>query len=44
MYITPAENLCHTAMKKGKGKIWNLINISDREFFTNSMHVPWKKG
>ena len=44
VYYTPAENLCHTAMKKFKAKYGVIKNISDREFFTNSMHVPvWKK-
>jgi ribonucleoside-triphosphate reductase len=44
VYFTPAENLCHTAMKKFKEKYGNIRNVTDREFFTNSMHVPvWKK-
>ena len=44
VYYTPAENLCHTAMKKFKKKYGIIKNISDRDFFTNSMHVPvWKK-
>ena len=44
VYYTPAENLCYTAMKKFKAKYGNIPNISDREYFTNSMHVPvWKE-
>ena len=44
VYYTPAENLCYTAMKKFKDKYGKIPNISDKEFFTNSMHVPvWKK-
>lgn len=44
VYYTPAENLCHTAMKKFKAKYGEIKNVSDREFFTNSMHVPvWKE-
>ena len=44
VYYTPAENLCHTAMKKFKEKYGEIPNVSDHEFFTNSMHVPvWKK-
>lgn len=44
VYYTPAENLCYTAMKKFKDKYGEIKNVSDREFFTNSMHVPvWKK-
>ena len=39
-----AENLCHTAMKKFKGKYGEIPNVSDKDFFTNSMHVPvWKE-
>ena len=44
VYFTPAENLCYTAMKKFKDKYGEIPNVSDREFFTNSMHVPvWKE-
>lgn len=44
VYYTPAENLCHTAMKKFKAKYGEIPNVSDKEFFTNSMHVPvWKE-
>lgn len=44
VYYTPAENLCYTAMKKFKEKYGEIKNVSDHEFFTNSMHVPvWKK-
>ena len=40
VYYTPAENLCYTAMKKFKEKYGVIPNVSDREYFTNSMHVP----
>ena len=44
VYYTPAENMCHTAMKKFKKQYGVLPNISDKDFFTNSMHVPvWKE-
>ncbi len=44
VYYTPAENLCYTAMKKFKQQYGEIKNVSDREFFTNSMHVPvWKE-
>lgn len=44
VYYTPAENLCHTAMKKFKAQYGVIENVSDREFFTNSIHVPvWKE-
>ena len=44
VYYTPAENLCHTALEKFKDKYGVLEDISDKEFFTNSMHVPvWKE-
>ena len=40
VYYTPAENLCYTAMKKFKDKYGEIPNVSDREYFTNSIHVP----
>lgn len=40
VYYSPAENLCHTAMKKFKAKYGEIPKVSDREYFTNSMHVP----
>ena len=44
VYYTPAENLCYTAMKKFKAKYGEIPNVSDHEYFTNSMHVPvWHK-
>ena len=44
VYYTPAENLCYTAMKKFREKYGVIQNVSDRDFFTNSTHVPvWKK-
>lgn len=44
VYYTPAENLCYTAMQKFKAKYGEIPNVSDKEFFTNSIHVPvWKE-
>ena len=44
VYYTPAENLCYTALKKFREKYGIIPNVSDRDFFTNSMHVPvWHK-
>ena len=44
VYYTPAENLCYTAMNKFKEKYGIIPNVSDKEFFTNSIHVPvWEK-
>lgn len=40
VYYTPAENLCYTAMKKFKEKWGEIPNVSDRDYFTNSIHVP----
>ena len=40
VYYTPAENLCKTAMIKFKEKYGVIEKVSDREYFTNSMHVP----
>lgn len=43
VYYTPAENLCYTAMKKFKAKYGAIKDVSDKDFFTNSIHVPvWK--
>lgn len=44
VYYTPAENLCYTAMKKFKKQYGIIPNVSDRDYFTNSIHVPvWKE-
>ena len=44
VYYTPAENMCYTSMKKFKDKYGVIENVSDKDFFTNSIHVPvWKE-
>lgn len=44
IYYTPAENMCYTSMKKFQKKYGKIPNISDKDFFTNSIHVPvWKE-
>lgn len=44
VYYSPAENLCYTSMQKFKAKYGVIPNVSDKEFFTNSIHVPvWKE-
>lgn len=44
VYYTPAENLCFTAMNFFKKKYGVIPNVSDKSYFTNSIHVPvWKK-
>ena len=44
VYYSPAENLCYTSMQKFKDKYGIIPNVSDKDYFTNSMHVPvWKK-
>ena len=44
VYNTPAESLCHTALKRFRDKYGVIPNVSDKEYFTNSMHVPvWKQ-
>ena len=44
VYYTPAENMCYTSMKKFKKKYGVIPNVSDRDYFTNSIHVPvWKE-
>ena len=44
VYYTPAENLCYTSMTKFKAKYGEIPYVSDRSYFTNSIHVPvWKE-
>lgn len=44
VYFTPAENLCYTAMKKFQKKYGKIKDVSDKNFFTNSMHCSvWKE-
>ena len=44
VYYTPAENMCYTSMKKFQDKYGIIKNVSDKDFFTNSIHVPvWKE-
>lgn len=44
VYYTPAENLCYTAMQKFKETFGEIPNVSDRKYFSNSMHCPvWKE-
>lgn len=44
VYYTPAENLCYAAMKKFRDKYGVIENVSDKDYFTNSIHVPvWKE-
>ena len=39
-----AENMCYTSMKKFKKTYGIIPNVSDRDYFTNSIHVPvWKE-
>lgn len=40
VYFTPAENLCFTAMTRFREKYGEIPNVSDKKFFTNSIHVP----
>lgn len=42
--VKVAENLCYTALKKFKEKYGVIPKVSDKEYFTNSIHVPvWEK-
>ena len=44
VYYTPAENLVYTSMKKFREKYGIIPNVSDRDYFTNSIHIPvWKE-
>lgn len=40
VYLTPAENLSFTAMTKFKKRYGVIKNVSDKSYFTNSVHVP----
>ena len=50
VYYTPAESLCHTAFVKWKDTYGDMENVTyyideegvrhDKEYFTNSIHVP----
>ncbi len=40
VYLSPAENLCYTAMKQFQKKYGVIPHVSDHDFFTNSIHVP----
>ena len=50
VYYTPAENLCYTSFLKWKEKYGEMENVTfyidskgerhEKEYFTNSMHVP----
>ena len=43
-YNTPSENLCFTALKKFRQKYGIIDGVSDRDYFTNSIHIPvWHK-
>ena len=43
-YATPAEGLCHTAAKALRKQYGKIPNVTDKEFLTNSHHVPvWHK-
>ena len=44
VYFTPAESTCGTAMRAFQKKYGKIPNVSDRDYFTNSIHVPvWKE-
>ena len=40
VYFTPAENLVYTSMQKFKNRYGVIKNVSDKDYFTNSIHVP----
>lgn len=43
VYFSPSENLCYTAMNKFKKKYGEISDVSDKKFFSNSMHISvWK--
>ena len=43
-YATPAEGLCSTALENLKSQYGVIQNVTDRDYLTNSHHVPvWEK-
>ena len=43
-YATPAEGLCHTAAKALRKQYGIIPNVTDRDYLTNSHHVPvWQE-
>ena len=40
VYLTPAEGLSFTAMTEFKKRYGVIKNVSDKKYFTNSVHVP----
>ena len=43
-YATPAEGLCHTALKALRTQYGIIPGVTDKEYLTNSHHVPvWQK-
>ena len=43
-YATPAEGLCHTAAKALRAQYGIVPGVTDKEFITNSHHVPvWQE-
>lgn len=43
-YATPAENLCKTFAQALKKEFGEIPNVTDRDYLTNSHHVPvWKE-
>lgn len=43
-YATPAEGLCYTALKALRKQYGIIPNVTDKEFLTNSHHVPvWQE-
>lgn len=44
VYYTPAESCCYTICKRTRDEFGEIPNITDKEFFTNSIHVPvWEE-
>ena len=44
VYFTPAENLAYTALKNFRKTYGKIPKVSDRDYFTNSIHVPvWEQ-
>lgn len=44
LYSTPAESLCYTFQKMNKSQYGEIEGVTDREYITNSFHIPvWEQ-
>lgn len=39
-FATPSESACHYLLKKARERFGKITGVTDKEFFTNSSHIP----